>query len=258
MWPIWVNIWVIGLVFDIIIITFIIITINNLSILELESIVLGLVPSRVGPMWLLRIPLWTAARELDVKIYFNVLCVWNPNSYGRKQKFWYQRNGKTTYTPCSHCFFGRTWDQMGKKCQYLANKANFGPNLAVYGPKTIISRGVSKSFGTLITEKLPRQLVRIVSWSGIGSPGPKMPLFGQFWVKFWTKMCFFYPKIWIFGAKSQFLYGNREFCQRGISPVSPATTFPFRPPQKNLRSRAMGHFSGLTPVFGRFGPFPNH
>ena len=29
----------------------------------------------------------------------------------------------------------------------------------------------------------------------------------------------------------------------------PFSDFPFR---------ARGHFSGLTPVFGRFGPFPNH
>ena len=27
--------------------------------------------------------------------------------------------------------FGRSWDQMGQKCQYLAQKANFGPNLVV-------------------------------------------------------------------------------------------------------------------------------
>merc|ERR1719220_2307937 len=110
--------------------------------------------------------------------------------------------------------------------------------------------GVSKSFGTNIT-KPPRQLVRIVFWSGFRSNGPKMLIFGpkcQFWakfgrfwaqnpifwgqgVKFWyphigipmrhlfcvenidrwgsnwplgPKMCLFYPKIWIFGAKSQF------------------------------------------------------
>ena len=35
-----------------------------------------------------------------------------------------------------------------------------------------------------------------------------------------AKMCFFDPKIWIFGAKSHFfLYGNRDLCQQGISPV---------------------------------------
>ena len=47
--------------------------------------------------------------------------------------------------------------------------------------------GVGKSFGTHIMEKPPRQRVRIVFWSGNGSNGPKMPIFGQesqFWAKF--------------------------------------------------------------------------
>ena len=30
--------------------------------------------------------------------------------------------------------FGRAWDQMGKKCRYLANNDSFRPNLAVFGP----------------------------------------------------------------------------------------------------------------------------
>ena len=44
-----------------------------------------------------------------------------------------------------------------------------------------IFMGVSKSFGTHITEKPPRQLVRILFWSRIGSKGPKMPIIGRFW-----------------------------------------------------------------------------
>ena len=76
----------------------------------------------------------------------------------------------------------------------------FGPNLAVYGPKILIFMGVSKTFGTHITKKPPRQLVQIVFWSVIGSNGPKMPIFGQK-CQFWAK---FDLKIWIFGAKSQF------------------------------------------------------
>ena len=113
----------------------------------------------------------------------------NPNSYGRKQKFWYPFNGKTTYAPCSHCLLvaGRAWDQMGQKCQYLAKKVNFGPNLAVYVPKILIFMVVSKSFSTHIMKKPPKQLVHIVFWSGIRSNGPKMPIFGpkcQFWAKF--------------------------------------------------------------------------
>ena len=62
----------------------------------------------------------------------------------------------------SALFFGRALDQMGQKCQYLAKKANFGPNLAVYWPKIQIFIGVSKNVGTSITEKPSRQLVKIV------------------------------------------------------------------------------------------------
>ena len=36
----------------------------------------------------------------------------------------------------SSLFFGHAIDQMGQKCQYLAKNASFGPNLAVFGPKT--------------------------------------------------------------------------------------------------------------------------
>ena len=35
----------------------------------------------------------------------------------------------------SSLFFGQALDQMGQKCQYLAQNASFGPNLAVFGPK---------------------------------------------------------------------------------------------------------------------------
>ena len=48
--------------------------------------------------------------------------------------------------------FGQAWDQMFQKCQYLSKKANFEPNLAIYGPKILFFMAVSKSFGTNITE----------------------------------------------------------------------------------------------------------
>ena len=51
----------------------------------------------------------------------------------------------------------------------MTENADFGPNLDVFGPKILIFMGVSKSFGTHITEKPPRQLFRIVVWSGIDS-----------------------------------------------------------------------------------------
>ena len=54
-----------------------------------------------------------------------------------------------------------------------------------------------------------------------------------------------------------FLYGNRNFCQQSISPVCLGPQFSHSDhPEKKFRFRARGHFSGLTPVFGPFGPFP--
>ena len=67
----------------------------------------------------------------------------------------------------------------------MTKNADFGPNLAVFGPKILIFMGVSKSFGTTHNRKPPRQLVCFVSWSGLGSNGSKRPIFGksQFWAK---------------------------------------------------------------------------
>ena len=64
----------------------------------------------------------------------------------------------------------------------------------------------------------------------------------------------FDQKNWIFGAKSQFLYGNCVFCQQSISQVclGPQFSHSDHPPKK-FHFQARGHFLGLTPVFGRFG-----
>ena len=52
-----------------------------------------------------------------------------------------------------------------------------------------------------------------------------------------------------FGAKSQFLYGDRDFCQQGISQVYPGLQLSHSDhPQKNFRFRARGHFLG-SPLF---------
>ena len=47
--------------------------------------------------------------------------------------------------------YGRAWDQMDQKCQYLAKKANFGQNLAVYGPIIHFWGRWSSTFGILIS-----------------------------------------------------------------------------------------------------------
>ena len=83
-----------------------------------------------------------------------------------------------TMLPYLLLFNGWAWNQMGKKCQYLAKKANFWPNLDVYRPNILIFLGVSKSFGTQITEKPPWHLDYIVFWWAMRPNGPKMPIFG--------------------------------------------------------------------------------
>ena len=51
---------------------------------------------------------------------FDQILAQNPNFYMRKQKFWYPRYKKKHLGTLSALFFGRAWDQMGQKWQYLA------------------------------------------------------------------------------------------------------------------------------------------
>ena len=110
----------------------------------------------------------------------------------------------------------------------MAKNADFGQNLAVFGPKTLIFMGVSKSFGTNITEihfgnlfasffgqaldqvgQKCRYLAQTLVYTRIGIPMrhlfrvENIDRWGSNW-SLGAKMCFFDPKIWIFGAKSQF------------------------------------------------------
>ena len=97
---------------------------------------------------------------------------------------------KTHLSALFALFLGRTLHEMGKKYQYLAQNDHnciFWTKIGWFWAKNLIFMGANKSFGNHITEKPPRQLVHIVLWSGIGSNGPKMPIFGQkcqFWAKF--------------------------------------------------------------------------
>ena len=106
----------------------------------------------------------------------------NPNFYWRKHKFWYPHNGKTTRTPCSHCFLvghGTKWEKNANVWPKITKNANFLPNLTIFGSKFLILTKWSKSFGTHVTEKPHRHHVRIVFWFVMESNGPKMPIFGQ-------------------------------------------------------------------------------
>ena len=100
----------------------------------------------------------------------------------------------------SALFFGQALDPMGQKCRYLAKNTSFGPNLAVFGPKILNCTGFSKSFGTHIMEKTPRQLVRIVFWSGLRSNGPYCPYLAE--------NASFGPNLAVFGPKKQLFEGK--------------------------------------------------
>ena len=100
----------------------------------------------------------------------------------------------------SALFFGHALDQVGQKCRYLAQNASFGPNLAVFGPKILIFREEA-SFGTKMTEKPPKHLVRIVFcwvWDEMGQNCPYLAENGSFG-----------PNLAVFGPKIQF-FGGRE------------------------------------------------
>ena len=86
--------------------------------------------------------------------------------------------------------FGRAFDKMGKKaniCPKLTKNAYFGPILAVFGPKILIFMGVSKSFGTNITENHLDNLSALFFGQALDQMGqnadiwPKMPVLGQIW-----------------------------------------------------------------------------
>ena len=104
----------------------------------------------------------------------------NSNFYWKNQKF---------------CF----WPKNGfypKKSPKMTRNANFGPNLVVFGQKTLFFTGEIKSFVTHITENPPRHLVHIVFWSG------KMCKNGNFWPK-QTQNADFGPKTEILGPKKR-------------------------------------------------------
>ena len=72
------------------------------------------------------------------------------------------------------------------------------------------------------------------------------------------KCAFFTRKFGYLGPKVNFLFSDRNFCWWNKWPLYPGLQLSHRNhPQKNFRFRARGHFLGLTPIFGRFWPFPN-
>ena len=77
----------------------------------------------------------------------------------------------------------------------MPKKAYFGTKMAVLGPNILIILGRSKRFGTHITEKPPRHLVRIF-------------FFGRAWDQM-TKNAYFGPNLAVFGPKALIFYRSK-------------------------------------------------
>ena len=60
----------------------------------------------------------------------------------------------------------------------MTKNAYFGPNLAIFGPKSIIFMGVSKSFGTNITENHLDNLSALFFGQELDKRCKKMAIFG--------------------------------------------------------------------------------
>ena len=72
----------------------------------------------------------------------------------------------------------------------MTKNADFGPNLAVFGPKILIFMGVSKSFGTNITENHLDNLSALFFGWAWGEMDKKCQYLAQNDQKciFWTKL----------------------------------------------------------------------
>jgi len=88
---------------------------------------------------------------------------------------------------------GNIWPKMTKN-------ADFGPNLAVFGPKSLIFMGVSKSFGTNITGNHIHNLSALLFGQALDKMGQKCRYLAQN-ARFWPNLAVFEPKIQFFGGR---------------------------------------------------------
>ena len=91
--------------------------------------------------------------------------------YGRKQKFWYPRNENLPRRLVC-IFFGREWDKVERKSQYLAKSANFEAKHPIFCKR-------SKAFCSHISENCLRTSFALDFRSGMGRNGQERPIFGQ-------------------------------------------------------------------------------
>ena len=100
--------------------------------------------------------------------------------------------------------FGRFWAKCAKNGNILpkmTKNADFGPNLAVFGPKILIFMLVSKSFGTNITENHFGNLSALFFGQALDQMGQKC--------RYLAQNASFGPNLAVFGPEIQF-FGGRE------------------------------------------------
>ena len=84
----------------------------------------------------------------------------------------------------------------------MTKNADFGPNLAVFGPKSLTFRGVSKSFGTNITENHLDNLSALFFGQALDKMCKKWQYLAQN-----DQKCIFWTKFGHFWAKKPNFYG---------------------------------------------------
>ena len=81
----------------------------------------------------------------------------------------------------------------------MTKNAYFGPNLAVFGPKILIFMGVSKSFGTNITENYLDNLSALFFGQALDQMGQKCPYLAKN-ASCGPNLAVFGPEIHLFGG----------------------------------------------------------
>ena len=113
---------------------------------------------------------------------------------------------------------------MGHKCQYLAKKANFGPNLAVYVRPKSVCMAQKVFFIPKKHQKFLTTLIFILE-KGTFFFAQLFPVVARTWFALRSEL-FFGPKISVFGPKIQFLPYDPNFGQWPILALGVTIYFP--------------------------------
>ena len=141
--------------------------------------------------------------------------------------------------------FGRACDQMGQKGQYLAKNASFGPNLAVFGPKSNFwGQGVK----ILVPSYRDSNETPFLCWRH-WSARLQLAARGEN-VLFWPQ------NLDIWGQKSIFCLVIAIFVDGANDHYTRGYNFPLRTTPKKFPFPNYWSVSGAHPGFCHFRPFP--